>query len=246
MSLKQTEALVIKSYGLSEADRIVVFFTREFGSVRGVAKGAKRLQSRFGSSLEPFSTVNLTYFQKEERELVSIQTVELVQSRFEIASEPAFLETFAYLGDLLIEFAPPHDADERLYRMITACMAAVENADALPMVKLYFELWLLRLSGYLPDWGICDSCGRSLQANGPVFMIAGMHLRCRECRMSSYIEEISTDTLAIFYRIQKEPPQTFVASTSDKTESIKVISSVMQRLIAQALGREVASSNALR
>ena len=64
MSIKESEALVIKSYNLSEADRIVVFFTRQHGIVRGVAKGAKRLHSRFGSTLEPFSTVNLTYFQK--------------------------------------------------------------------------------------------------------------------------------------------------------------------------------------
>ena len=89
MSLKESEALVIKSYNLSEADRIVVFFTREFGVVRGVAKGAKRLKSRFGSTLEPFSTVNLSYFQKDDRELVSIQQVELDRSRFETASDPA-------------------------------------------------------------------------------------------------------------------------------------------------------------
>ena len=92
MSLRQTEAIVIKSYSLSEADRIVVFFTREFGLVRGVAKGAKRLQSKFGSTLEPFSTVTLEYFQKDERELVSIQSVDLVQSRFAIAADPDKLQ----------------------------------------------------------------------------------------------------------------------------------------------------------
>lgn len=244
MSLKQTEALVIKSYGLSEADRIVVFFTREFGSVRGVAKGAKRLQSRFGSSLEPFSTVNLTYFQKEERELVSIQTVELVESRFEIASDPAFLETFAHLGDLLIEFAPPHDADERLYRMITACMAAVDDAEALPMVRLYFELWLLRLSGYLPDWSKCEACGNVLDATA--YLVAGMHLRCGNCRGRSVIDEVTPATLDLFYRIQKEPPSTFIVSAEGGAESLELISGVLQKLIAQALGREVAGGNALR
>lgn len=246
MSLKQTEALVIKSYGLSEADRIVVFFTREFGSVRGVAKGAKRLQSRFGSSLEPFSTVNLSYFQKEERELVSIQTVELVQSRFEIASDPAFLETFAYLGDLLIEFAPPHDADERLYRMITACMASVTEATALPMVTLYFQLWLLRLSGYLPDWDKCENCGRTFDPAEAAYVVAGMHLRCDRCVSRNFIEEVSAETLYMFGRIQKEAPQRFIVYAAGKTDELKLISRVMQKLIAQALGREVASGNTLR
>lgn len=246
MSLKQTEALVIKSYGLSEADRIVVFFTREFGSVRGVAKGAKRLQSRFGSSLEPFSTVNLSYFQKEERELVSIQTVEIVQSRFGIASDPAFLETFAHLGDLLIEFAPPHDADDRLYRMITACMASVENPEGLPVIKLYFELWLLRLSGYLPDWSKCELCGSAPLGAGTAYVVAGLHLRCGNCRTRSVIEEVDPEAFDLFYRIQREPPHTFVTTSVGKTDSLDLISSVMQKLIAQVLGREVAGSKSLR
>src|SRR5215216_5532529 len=89
MPLFETESLVLKSYNLSEADRIVLFFTREHGMIRGVAKGAKRLKSRFGSTLEPFSTVNLQYFHKEDRELVSVQEVELVKSCFDIASQPA-------------------------------------------------------------------------------------------------------------------------------------------------------------
>ena len=65
MSLVESESLVIKSYNLAEADRIVVFLTREHGMIRGVAKGVKRLKSRFGSSLEPYSIVNLEYFQKD-------------------------------------------------------------------------------------------------------------------------------------------------------------------------------------
>ena len=81
MGLIETEGLVLKSYGLAEADKIVVFLTEEYGLVRGVAKGARRLRSKFGSSLEPFSIVRLTYFQKEERELVSIRQSESLRSK---------------------------------------------------------------------------------------------------------------------------------------------------------------------
>ena len=119
----ESESLVLKSYNLAEADRIVVFFTREHGIVRGVAKGAKRLMSKFGSTLELFSTVHLTYFQKDDRELVSIQEVELVRSCFAEASDPDCLKTFSYIADLLMAFAPPHDPDETLYRMTQACLA---------------------------------------------------------------------------------------------------------------------------
>lgn len=246
MSLRQTEAIVIKSYNLSEADRIVVFFTREFGLVRGVAKGAKRLQSKFGSTLEPFSTVNLTFFQKEERELVSIQSVELVQSRFAIASDPEFLKAYSYIGDLLTDFALPHDADEKLYRMIGACLSAGRSEAHLASVVVYFELWLLRLSGFLPDWGRCESCRKEIDREAENFVVPGFHLQCSNCRRSYVLSAVSSADLEVFYGIQRMPPTDLAAFAEGRRESIEVLSNVMKRLIAQALGREVAGGAALR
>src|SRR3954454_12809341 len=100
MPLVETDSLVLKSYNLAEADRIVVFLTHDHGVVRGVAKGSKRLKSKFGSGLEPFSEIHLTYFQKDSQELVSLQRVELIRSNFTAASRPEFLQKFAYLADL--------------------------------------------------------------------------------------------------------------------------------------------------
>lgn len=246
MSLKQTEAIVIKSYSLSEADRIVVFFTREFGLVRGVAKGAKRLQSKFGSTLEPFSTVSLTFFQKEERELVSIQSVELTQSRFAIASDPEFLKTYSYIGDLLTDFSFPHDADEKLYRMLSACLSAASSNGDLAAVSLYFELWLLRLSGFLPDWNRCNACGREIDQANENFVVPGFHLECAACKKSYVIGTISSADLQTFLSVQRLSPADFISSSGSRADSISVLSNVMKRLIALALGREVAGGAALR
>jgi DNA repair protein RecO (recombination protein O) len=246
MSLRQTEAIVIKSYSLSEADRIVVFFTREFGLIRGVAKGAKRLQSKFGSTLEPFSTVNLTYFQKEERELVSIQSVELSQSRFAIASDPEFLGTYSYIGDLLTDFSFPHDADEKLYRMLSACLSAATSDNHLPAVALYFELWLLRLSGFLPDWTRCEGCSRAIDPAVENSVVPGFHLQCPVCRKSYVIGKINSADLQVFQSVQRLSPADFILFAELRSDSVPVISNVMKRLIALALGREVAGGAALR
>jgi DNA repair protein RecO (recombination protein O) len=234
MSIKETEALVIKSHNLSEADRIVVFFTREHGVVRGVAKGAKRLHSRFGSTLEPFSTVNLTYFQKEDRELVSIQNVELTRSRFDVASDPAFLETYSYIADLLTGFALPHDADEKVH------------GEELDVVRLYFELWLLRLSGLLPDWTCCENCERELDIRRNAYLMTSFHLRCEQCRQRHTFAEVSPNELLLYQDIQRLAPAALIESAKDKLHAVKSISGVTRRLIAQALGREVATGSALR
>ena len=86
MALHTTDAYVLRTYALAEADKICIFLTREMGKVRGVAHGARKMKSRFGSALEPFTEVSLTFFQKEGRDLMSISGCEIVRSQFHIAS----------------------------------------------------------------------------------------------------------------------------------------------------------------
>lgn len=240
MPLYETESLVLKSYNLAEADRIVVFFTQDHGVVRGVAKGAKRLKSRFGSTLEPFSTVQLSYFQKEDRELVSIQQVELIRSCFAEAADPEFLHTFSYVADLLLAFALPHDPNEKLYRMIRACLAAdAGTPDRLAGIRLYFELWLLRLGGYLPDWSKCCECGRPLSMQEDTRLSNDFHLVCANCRKSRGLIMVAPAEREVFHNVQKLPPADFLAYSAGKEVSVNVISGLMRRIISQVLGREV-------
>lgn len=236
----ETESLVLKSYNLAEADRIVVFFTREQGMVRGVAKGAKRLKSRFGSTLELFSTVNLSYFQKEERELVSIQTVELTKSCFAEASSPEFLNTFSYIADLLMSFVPPHDPHETLYRMTKACLAAAsENPEHLDSIRLYFELWLLRLGGYLPDWSTCDICKRHLTAQESTRLQSSFHLRCGSCGKTNSGDLIMPTHREVFQNVQKLSPAEFIEYGHNKPLYVSVVSNALKLIISQVIGREV-------
>lgn len=235
----ETQGIILKSYSLAEADKIIVLLTESEGVVRGVAKGAKRLKSRFGGGLEPFSVVNLTYFQKEERELVSISQVELVRSFFESASDPAFLQKFSYLVDLLTEFAPPHDPNETLYRMAKVCLeTAAENSASLESVALYFELWILRLGGYLPDWNRCDECRRALDADEPTGLQINFHLLCRQCQKSRKNWQISSEQRRIFMTAQKVSPAKFVEFAAEHGDDVREVSVILRRLISNILGKE--------
>lgn len=246
MSLIETEGLILKTYSLAEADKIIVFLTQNHGTVRGVAKGAKRLKSKFGGSLEPFSISQITYFQKEERELVSIRESELVKSYFESASDPLFLQKFAYVSELLIEFAPPQDPNERLYRMVKVCLeAASEIQGNLESVVLYFELWLLRLGGYLPDWSICDNCKRHLDESEKTNLQVNFHLLCSLCSKTKTNWTISPIQREIFLAAQKVSPLKFSDYTKEKTSDVREISAVLKKLISNILGREVVGEKVL-
>jgi len=246
MGLIETEGLILKTYSLAEADKIIVLLTQNEGLVRGVAKGAKRLRSRFGGGLEPFSVINVTYFQKEERELVSISQLELVKSYFGSASNPQFLQKFSYLADLLTEFAPPHDPNEKLYRMAKICLeTAAQNIESLESIALYFELWILRLGGYLPDWNHCDNCQRNLNTNNSAGLQINFHLLCQACCKNRNNQSISFEQRQIFYHAQKLPPTNFVEYTKTQSADVREVSSILRRLISNILGKETVGEKIL-
>jgi DNA repair protein RecO (recombination protein O) len=246
MGLVETEGLILKSYSLAEADKIVVFLSQHQGLVRGVAKGAKRLKSKFGGSLEPFTVANITYFQKEERELVSISQIELVKSYFENAADPEFFQKFAYIAELLTEFAPPHDPNERLYRMVKICLeTAAANPQSLESVVLYFELWLLRLGGYLPDWSVCDNCRRTIGNAEKANLQLNFQLLCRHCSATRSTLIISPEQREIFNIAQKTAPSNFVALTNGKPATVKEVSTFLKRIISGILGKETISEKVL-
>lgn len=246
MSLFETEGIILKTYNLSEADKIVLVLTEKQGIVRGVAKGAKRLKSRFGGSLEPFTIVQITFFHKEERELVSIRTLELVKSYFELISEPQRLEKFSYLVDLTVDFAPPHDPNENLYRMIKACLENAANSpEFLDIIILYFEFWLLRLGGYLPNWEKCDVCKRQITANEAAFLQTNFHLFCQNCRKKSNQNIINSQQRFIYKNAKKYAPGDFIRIAASYSESVNELSTVLKKMLSQILNREVTDKKML-
>jgi DNA repair protein RecO (recombination protein O) len=240
MSLVETESLILRTYNLGDADRIVVLFTRDNGIIRGVAKGAKRLKSRFGSSLEPFSEVRVTYFQRENVELVALDKLEIVKSVFDAASDPDLLGCFSYLSELLIAFLPPHDPHEAVYRLTRAC---IEHAIALPesasVTIVYFELWLLRFTGYLPDWSSCSECRRELEVSEDADMQVNFQLLCSVCRRARSQHVISPKVRGLVADAMRLSPSEFTSSVKDgRGDEIGIISPIMRSIISTALGRE--------
>lgn len=164
MGLVETEAIVLHTFKLAEADKIAVCMTEKAGLVRGVARGARRLKSKFGASLEPFTLINLTYFEKEARELVTIKSTEILKSYFGTADSSEAIASMGYLVEIVKEFATPNLADERLFRMLRACVEALAS-DPLSSraIFAYSELWILKLTGFLPDFKLCGGCREELK-----------------------------------------------------------------------------------
>jgi DNA repair protein RecO (recombination protein O) len=147
--LYSADALVLRTYKLGEADRIVVFLTRDRGKKRGVAKGARRPRSRFLGALEPLTEVRVAYFESERRELVGLNYAETVRSPLSVIGEG--LGYVGYFAELLDEWAQEADADDRLYRLGASMLDALAAKAPVEPLARYFEYWLLRLQGVYPE-----------------------------------------------------------------------------------------------
>src|SRR5712691_665684 len=146
MPLYTTDALILRTYKLGESDRIVVFLTRDRGKKRGVAKNARQSRRRFGGALEPMTYGRVGYFERERRDLVSLNYVEPTRSPLSAADGEA-LGYVGYFAELIDEWAQEADPNETLYRLGASMVDAMAVGVPIEPLARYFEFWLLRLQG---------------------------------------------------------------------------------------------------
>jgi DNA repair protein RecO (recombination protein O) len=239
MGVSETEAIVLRTYKLAEADKITVFLSQHSGVMRGVARGARRLKSKFGASLEPFTLVSLSYYEKEGQELVAIRQAEILRSFFELSKNTEVVIALEYIGGLILEFAPPHEPNEKVFRMLRACLEAIAaTPEALRQVTRYCEVWLLKLSGFLPDLRACVNCKKSFsEKNEKTYLGIDGALRCDRCAHQADLP-LGVETFAQLRSTQRLTPAEWSLANSKASEtSAKELSQVTQRLITRALER---------
>ena len=180
MPLYSSDALILRTYKLGEADRIVVFLTRDRGKKRGVAKGARRARSPYLGALEPMTRAGVAYYEREQRELVRLNYVEAVRSPLSASTAEA-LGHVGYFAELIDEWAPDAHADERLFRLGCSMVDAVAAGSPVETLARYFEYWLLKLQGVYPGLA-CAGCGTLFGRGTAAVMPPRDHVFvCRGC-----------------------------------------------------------------
>ncbi len=189
MAVRVSEALVLRTYPLKEADLVVSFLTRDQGKLRGVAKRARRPKSAFGAGLERLSHVRMAYFQRETRELVNLDSCELIRSQFGLISDYWASVALDYLAEVTEQLLPSAEPGERFFRLLLTVLDAMrqgEPGSGAWLAVTYFSLWALRLSGWLPELNVCLSCGTVLDdpenRERSFFSRVRAGLTCGDCR----------------------------------------------------------------
>jgi DNA repair protein RecO (recombination protein O) len=191
MPLQTTEAIVIGGHNLGEADRIIPFFTRRLGKVRAVAKGARRVRSRFGGTLELFTLGQLVFFEWPNRTLHAINEFSVIEPFSPLKEELGRLSRGAYLVELAGAAVEDAEPSEEIYLLLRDALTLLVSHDD-PKLLRTFEIRLLRIAGYLLELYRCLVCRSAIEKRVELSISpAKGGLVCSRCR------ERASDRLSI-------------------------------------------------
>jgi len=316
--IRQSEAIVLRTYPLREADLLVTLFTRSEGKIRGVAKAAKKSKRRFGGALEPLTCVRAYWDEREKQELARLDACEILQSPLASPVDYPRAVALAHVAEVLDELLPDREVNDPVFRLAVTVLAALRNTaktayppqrgadergskEALPRISTneygpegnspqthtdedglegvqeepehvliradlcksvaekssasireklrksaakelggsiwlpltYFDLWMLRLVGFLPDLSECITCGATLNGGRVFYHALSDGLMCQEHkRLAS--SEISPVSRAMAAQMFREPLERLVGECWPRDRAAD-----LRRFLAQTMERHL-------
>ncbi len=208
MPLKQSEAIVLRTYPLREADLLVTLFTRTEGKVKGMARSAKRSKRRFGGALEPLTLVRAYWDDKEGQELARLDSCDILDSPLSSELDFARVTALEHVAETLDELLPDREANDAIFRLATSVLRCLRSGP-IWMPVTYFQLWLVRLVGFLPELNECVVCGASLDGSKAFYHALADGLMCQQHkRLAS--SELTAGSRALAAQMFRAPVESFV------------------------------------
>ena len=232
MALKQSEAIVLRTYPLREADLLVTLFTRAEGKVKGVARAAKKSRRRFGGALEPLTCVRVYYEDRERQELARLDSCDILESPLSAAVDYPRVVALEHVAETLDELLPDREANDAIYRLAVSVLREL-SSGSIWMPLTYFQLWLVRLVGFLPEIGQCGACGQSLNGSKAFYHALADGLMCAQHkRLAS--SELTAESRAMAMRMFRMPLESFSSEAWNASQN-----SDLRRFLLQIIERHI-------
>jgi DNA repair protein RecO (recombination protein O) len=207
MSLKQSEAIVLRTYPLREADLLVTLFTRAEGKVKGVARSAKKSKRRFGGALEPLTWVRAYYDNREGQELSRLDSCDILESPLSTTVDYPRVVALEHVAEMLDELLPDREANDAIFRLAVSVLHQL-RAGEIWMPLTYFQLWLVRLVGFLPELGECLECGVALNGSQAYYHALADGVMCvQHKRLAS--SKLAPESRALAEQMFRAPVECF-------------------------------------
>ncbi|HET6489506.1 MAG TPA: DNA repair protein RecO [Syntrophales bacterium] len=184
-SAQKTRAIVLRSLDYGESDRILTFVTDEFGKLKGIAKGARRSKRRFANALEPFSLSTILFSRGGRGGLALIEGSDVINHFAGIRDDLDRTLVAAYVAELADHFSMEGKRNLPLFDLLTDYLGFIESGQMTETAERFFELRLLKSSGFEPVLDRCVTCGTPLETIGsPLFDCHEGGIRCARCTVN--------------------------------------------------------------
>lgn len=175
--------IIIRKIDLNDADRIVTVLTCDHGKIDCIAKGARRLKSKFCGRLELFSHINLTYFQG--RDLAMLNEVDLIQGFLDTKDINKHKVLF-FIAEMTNKLIQQGQRAEGIYELLTDTLKYIEQSYKSDVILHGYLIKLLTLTGFLSPWDKCAKCNDKLNIDHPVYLtFEDLNAVCAECKNGS-------------------------------------------------------------
>jgi DNA repair protein RecO (recombination protein O) len=212
MSVLTSEAVVLRTWPVHEADLLVSFFTRDYGRLKGMAKAALKSRKRFGGALEPMTLARAWFAERPRQELVRLDQLEILRSPLSTAVDQTRMAVLSFYAEVIDEALPERDPQATVFRLLASVLeqtSAVKSEIVQPWMALtYFSLWMTRLMGLLPDIAHCMVCGDTLSEGEVRFNAYADGLFCG-LHANGSGSALSADSWQLAQRMLRAPAASF-------------------------------------
>lgn len=232
MSALTSDAVILRTWPMHEADLIVSFFSRDHGRIKGIAKAALKSRKRFGGALEPMTVARAWFAERPRQELVRLDQLEIISSPLSAPVDHVRMTVLSFYSELIDQAMPERDPQETVFRLLISVLEQT-TVEQTWMPLTYFQLWMTRLMGLLPDITRCTQCGETLKAGETSFNSYADGLFCAVHRNGN-ASLLSAESWLLAQRMLRSPVAAFVREQIPRRQAQD-----LRRFTLQALERHI-------
>jgi DNA repair protein RecO (recombination protein O) len=241
---------VIRSLNYGESDKILTFFTTDFGKLKGIAKGARRSRKRFQNALGLFSHLRLIFFDKEGMGLVRAESCDILHSFPKIKEDLKKILYGNYYLELVNEMAGEREGNREAFELLLSFLLTLEEMEAQEEQLRFFEIRMLSLFGYRPSMRRCDLCKKDWEDLKEIptvfFSLERGAMVCERCSKAwNSLIPLSLGTARIIEKIS-QLELSKIQRLRFTLQALSESRELLPKFISYQLGKELKSLKALR
>ncbi|MBN2570001.1 MAG: DNA repair protein RecO [Deltaproteobacteria bacterium] len=246
-TIYEASAFVLSSLDYGESDRIVTFFTDRYGKIRGIAKGARRSQKRFANAIELFSYTRILFSRNRRDGLFLIENSDVIDHHPKIRESLEKTMAASYMIELTEQFALEGKSSKKIFCLLQDFFLFLKGERFTEEFLRFFELRLMKLSGYDPILEGCVNCKTPLdKIENPFFSAVDGGIVCKNCnRECAYSIPVSIGTLRTLLA-GKEMEMEKIHRLNLSRQSSMESRLILENFIKFILGKELKSLRILR